>query len=184
MDNGALNVTLQSQDSQHSNPGSESKSPVKQSDSLRSFQEGSKTRSTKKEKHEKDHFKDQLVVVPKSQKGKFAKGIKTPGVATTEVVKKGILAFMKDDKTSRSKAIKQKLYGKFKMKSGTSEPTTRGNKKRSLSELMKNIGRSKVLDIEKKPRDEFTDENHEDTVLKSIDYTEDIDSKDITEGQQ
>ena len=128
-------------------------------------------------KHDKDPFKEQLVNVPKGQKGKFAKSAKTQDVPTTERVKKGILTYMKDDRASRKMPIKQKLYNKFKGKTESNDSTAKENKKRSLSDLIKQIGRSKVSDIDMKPNYEPVMENYQETVVRTINYVEQTDSK-------
>ena len=179
-ENGASIVTPRDQekanpDLQGSNAGLNE--ILARSDSMRTFHETTKVGSVKKGKHDKDPFKEQLVNVPKGQKGKFAKSAKTQDVPTTERVKKGILTYMKDDRASRKMPIKQKLYNKFKGKTESNDRTARENKKRSLSDLIKQIGRSKVSDIDMKPNYEPVMENYQETVVRTIDYVEQTDSQ-------
>ena len=179
-ENGASIVTPRDQekgnpDLQGSNSGLNE--ILARSDSMRTFHETTKVGSVKKGKHDKDPFKEQLVNVPKGQKGKFAKSAKTQDVPTTERVKKGILTYMKDDRTSRKVPIKQKLYNKFKGKTESNDPTAKENKKRSLSDLIKQIGRSKVSDNDMKPNYEPEMENYQETVVRTINYVEQKDSK-------
>ena len=180
LEHGASNVSPR--DQEKANPelkGSNAglNETLTRSDSLRTFHETPKVGSVKKGKHDKDPFKEQLVNVPKGQKGKFAKSAKTQDVPTTERVKKGILTYMKDDRASRKMPIKQKLYNKFKAKTESNDPTAKETKKRSLSDIIKQIGRSKVSDIDMKPNYEPVMEDYEDTVVRTIDYVKQKDSK-------
>ena len=94
------------------------------------------------EKEEKD-FKRQFVTVSGGQRGKFGKKSKSP----IEKVKKDVLPFMQEEKVKNTKKDRrQKNKTKDEAEIGTKK------KKRSLSDLFKQIGKSKVSAIDESIR--------------------------------